>query len=381
MHPRAYAAPFTALLFACPAPDEIASGTEAPLDADEELPATSSDDTSGDASSTPTSAAETSTDAAETDAPGSPEPSCGDGVLDADEGCDLGPANDDQGACTDACQPAACGDGLVHLGVEACDLGPANDVAGACTPACEAATCGDGLIHIGVEACDLGPANSDEYGGCALDCTLGPRCGDGVVQQEHEECELGERGPEGVECGPGCRRAARIIFITSAAFDGDLGGLDGADLECRLAAQAAGLPGWQGYRAWLSDDTGSPLTRFVHDEGTAGLRYVLLSGAEVAADFDALLAHGPSRGIDVTEALEMLPAQRLVWTNTAHTGAALSPDDHCDRWTSSDPARTARVGMASAQPAAEAAWKDKRLYTSFSASGCASAWRLYCVEQ
>ncbi len=50
---------------------------------------------------------------------------CGDGVVEGDEVCDDG--NDvDTDMCTNACEEAACGDGLVYEGVEACDDG--NDI-------------------------------------------------------------------------------------------------------------------------------------------------------------------------------------------------------------------------------------------------------------
>ena len=43
---------------------------------------------------------------------------CGDGVLQDDEECDDGPANDDAAACTESCAVNVCGDGLVLEGVE-----------------------------------------------------------------------------------------------------------------------------------------------------------------------------------------------------------------------------------------------------------------------
>src|SRR5690606_38461702 len=38
---------------------------------------------------------------------------CGDGVEQPGEACDLGPLNDDYGACTRECALAVCGDGLL----------------------------------------------------------------------------------------------------------------------------------------------------------------------------------------------------------------------------------------------------------------------------
>jgi hypothetical protein len=51
------------------------------------------------------------------------------------------------------------------------------------------------------------------------------------------------------------------IFVTHAAFTGNLGGLSGADAKCTTAAQAAGKPGT--WKAWLSTTSKSPSSRFV----------------------------------------------------------------------------------------------------------------------
>jgi len=53
--------------------------------------------------------------------------------------------------------PAGCGNGIVEADEE-CDLGFANAIDGACTPACALPRCGDGLLTAG-EACDEGEAN------------------------------------------------------------------------------------------------------------------------------------------------------------------------------------------------------------------------------
>ena len=56
-----------------------------------------------------------------------PSASCGDGIVDGEAGeqCDLGYANnsDVAGPCTQGCQLAYCGDGLVRTEDEQCDLG------------------------------------------------------------------------------------------------------------------------------------------------------------------------------------------------------------------------------------------------------------------
>jgi hypothetical protein len=50
-----------------------------------------------------------------------------------------------------------------------------------------------------------------------------------------------------------------VVFTTKASFDGNLGGIAGADAKCNTYAKAAGLPGT--FRAWLSDSSTDARTR------------------------------------------------------------------------------------------------------------------------
>jgi hypothetical protein len=65
------------------------------------------------------------------DAGSSTEAVCGDGVIGGDEACDDGDDRDDD-ACTNACQWAVCGDGIVRRGVEDCEPP---------TPSCDPTVC------------------------------------------------------------------------------------------------------------------------------------------------------------------------------------------------------------------------------------------------
>lgn len=168
---------------------------------------TTADDTTGapGTTTTPTTGGDDTTGATAADesSSGAPEPFCGDGVVDDGEGCDDGPGNADDAACTTACAVAACGDGLIRAGVEGCDDGPGNADDAACTTACAVAACGDGLLHAGVEPCDDG--NLLDGDGCSAACAL-ESCGDGVVQAP-EECD--DANPDdGDACLASCLAAA-----------------------------------------------------------------------------------------------------------------------------------------------------------------------------
>ncbi|MCH9680148.1 MAG: DUF4215 domain-containing protein [Deltaproteobacteria bacterium] len=113
------------------------------------------------------------------------EPGCGNGVVEGDEQCDDGNA-DDSDACPSTCQSATCGDGFVQTGVETCDDGNRVDD-DACSNACVPATCGDGVVQPG-EECDDG--NDTDTDACLSRC-VEASCGDGVLQTGVELCDDG----------------------------------------------------------------------------------------------------------------------------------------------------------------------------------------------
>src|SRR5262249_3545779 len=93
---------------------------------------------------------------------------CGNGVMDLGEECDDG-NEDPNDACTNTCQAARCGDGIVEIGVEQCDDGNRNNN-DACSNKCTETTCGDGIVQTG-EECDDG--NNIPNDGCT-NCMLDP---------------------------------------------------------------------------------------------------------------------------------------------------------------------------------------------------------------
>ncbi len=159
-------------------------------------------------------------------------PVCGDGLVRGGEECDDGDG-DDTNACSNACTPNVCGDGVVNAGLfEQCDDGntiaadgcdaacaieagwrcavpnqPCEAVCGdglvradeqcddangdngdACKNDCRHNVCGDGVVNVGVEQCDDG--NTVNVDTCKNDCTASV-CGDGVVHLGVEECDDG----------------------------------------------------------------------------------------------------------------------------------------------------------------------------------------------
>jgi hypothetical protein len=157
---------------------------------------------------------------------------------------------------------------------------------------------------------------------------------------------------------------------------GDLGGLDGADAKCQARAVAAGLAGT--FRAWLSDPTGSPSTRFTQNGGP----YELVDGTIVANNWTALLTNPHAHALDETEFGGSAPAGTAqcagpaAWTNTNDDGTLGDPSQSCDDW--SDP--TDQDGSSWGNP-------ESVLYFTTSCDGawdptaCASKASLYCIQQ
>jgi cysteine-rich repeat protein len=148
---------------------------------------------------------------------------CGDGVVDPGEQCDLGPANADGGQCTSVCTIATCGDGFVYEGFEECDDGN-NSNTDECLNTCKLATCGDGYVYEGVEECDDG--NDDETDGCTSAC-LPAVCGDGILQAG-EQCDDGN--DDTTDDCPACQLAyCGDGFVQAGVEECDDGNLDNDD--------------------------------------------------------------------------------------------------------------------------------------------------------
>jgi hypothetical protein len=163
-------------------------------------------------------------------------------------------------------------------------------------------------------------------------------------------------------CGEGgpCR-----VFVTSTEYGGVLGGLAGADAICQTLASQAGLPG--AYKAWLSDSTASPSTRFVRSRGP----YRLLDGTRIADNWEDLTDGLLAAPIDVTESGGAVAGSTGVWTHTEPEGTARSGDDHCGNWSSaSGDGDTGTHTVAG----------DDR-WTQWGADPCNTGQHLYCFQQ
>lgn len=164
------------------------------------------------------------------------------------------------------------------------------------------------------------------------------------------------------------------VFVTSATYTGNLGGLDGAHAKCQAAADAAGLLGT--FRAWMSDSTTSPSTDPSFTRGS--FPYVRVDGATIADNW-----------VDLTDGTLQQPLDRdengaiqwiTVWTGTRPSGDPWSTggNKYCDDWTSAGPpgGMIGREGLVGDNTMTDFRWTDDA-----PPAECPTTRALYCFEQ
>ena len=368
-----------AVLLACtPEVGDTSSATEI-TGAQPPTTSTTTETSTTTTSSTTTTAsgATTTDDSSTTEEPGY----CGDGIVQDGEACDLGPANSKTGACTPECVLAACGDGLVHAGVETCDDADNNADDGPCTSAFQLAACGDGLVHIGVEECDDGEQNADSAA-CTSACLINV-CGDGLVLEGVEECDDidSQFSGGGDGCSAECTRE-QAFFISKDRYTGDLGGPAGADALCSEAAKWSIKLPWPEhnntiFRAWIADPECPIDRRLPH----ADRPYVRLDGQVIAEDWDDFLggldpgaAQMNEYGLVVEEVFNL-----RVWSGLDGDGAMIdaAPARTCNFWTLGGDSFFGAVGKADL---GDFAWSRWILGDDDVVQGCHKEAHIYCVQ-
>jgi cysteine-rich repeat protein len=265
--------------------------------------------------------------------------------------------------CTSGCKDPVCGDGFKQAG-EDCDDGNAMNNDG-CVAGCKIADCGDNFVQDGAEDCDDG--NEVAGDGCTS-CT--DDCGNGKVEAGNEE-ECDDNNLVGGDtCDPSCKRLAFMVFVTSMSWNGDLGGLSGADAKCNMLASAAKLPGT--YMAWLSDGADAPTDRL--EKST--LPYIRTDLMKVANNWMDLTTKPLLLPINRNEnkgnvTSNMCNGDAQVWTNTVPVGTAKG-GEHCNDWDDGGNAPSGASGWATQ---VDGKWTDG------CSTKCDATARLYCFEQ
>jgi len=158
--------------------------------------------------------------------------------------------------------------------------------------------------------------------------------------------------------------AAKYVFITSTLYNGNLGGLIGADSKCQADANSGKLGGT--WKAWLSDNTVSAGTRITNHDGI----YKTLDGTVVANNWNDLTDGFLQNTINITE--KNTVSNPAVWTNTEFDGK-IKGTNTCENWTSSTASPIGSVGLAGVK---NVPWTDYSTGMQCSVNNA-----LYCFQQ
>lgn len=175
------------------------------------------------------------------------------------------------------------------------------------------------------------------------------------------------------DCGQVAASKPSRVFATSTAYDGNLGGISGADAKCQTSANNANLGGT--WKAWISDDNISASSRLIHSED----QYKLLDGKVLANNWGDLTDGEINYPIDLTEiGTKVVKPYAQAWTNTNNDGSIKKVQDpnfnySCENWTNNSFAsKYAWVGVTDSTRS----WSDIHM-----SQLCGSKLRLYCFEQ
>jgi hypothetical protein len=172
--------------------------------------------------------------------------------------------------------------------------------------------------------------------------------------------------------------SAARIFVTSALYSGNLGGLAGADAKCQALATGAGLDGT--YKAWLSDDTTTASARLAHST----VPYVRVDGTVIASDWSQLTSGFLTNAIMKTETNTAPPFTNsacvggpgpIVWTGTNSDGLRSGTPffiQNCAGWSANG--TIALVGRASLT---NSGWTNECSFQQCNTEVAA----LYCIQQ
>lgn len=245
---------------------------------------------------------------------------------------------------------------------------------------CATMTCAD---DAGALVCTDVANDPNNCGACGAKCETSanavPKCAAGKCELScspgFTDCDGDAKN--GCECAAdscltATKQCAKRVFVTSALYKGDFGGLAGADAKCQQRAAAAMLPGT--YKAWLSTAQSSPSNRFVK----ATIPYRLVTGTLVANDYadltDGTIANPINKtetGAAPTDVMFCYPDFIRPWSSTAANGTFSAPSGNCTDWT----VQTGSAHWGSGVQTGSS-WSQ-----SCSGGSCAFDAPLYCFQQ
>jgi len=169
-----------------------------------------------------------------------------------------------------------------------------------------------------------------------------------------------------------------LIFVTDDTFDGNLGGLEGANEKCQSAADATGNRELSGtWMAMLSDDSFNLVYLMLHVSDPYGTNYISndapfyrMDGQMIANNISDLFDGSIEVPININEYNDTITtAPSSVWTGSNETGGSV--ENTCDYW-ASDIARN--LGAAGRIDRTDTNWLGNSDF------GCNMENRLYCLR-
>lgn len=206
-------------------------------------------------------------------------------------------------------------------------------------------------------------------------------CGNGILDTGEECDDNNIVNYDG--CSPSCQKE-NIVFLTSGKYDGNLGGLTGADAKCQAEAATAGLTGT--YKAWLSTSANSASSRLTHSTEP----YYLTTGTIVANSWSDLTQDGVINAPidkDAKGDVACFPLPNdfgsiAVWTATNFDGGWIGiviGGADCNSWTTTSASgkiNTAIGWFGTCVDYQNGWWTNRGMTMS-----CSGKYRLYCFSQ
>jgi hypothetical protein len=157
----------------------------------------------------------------------------------------------------------------------------------------------------------------------------------------------------------------KLAFVTAATFDGNLGGVSGANTKCDTAATNASLSGT--WKAILADDSND----IFNNIGSSAVQIYDLSGNFLAASFADLASYTTvgTNAVAVDETGTAVASGAKVWTGATGSGAASG--SACSNWSSANGAVYGIYGETRT---------DYGEWLNYSSNACSSTNHLYCVQ-
>ncbi len=166
------------------------------------------------------------------------------------------------------------------------------------------------------------------------------------------------------------------MFVTNTQYNGNLGGLAGADQKCQQAADSVNLGGV--FKTWISSSSVPASSRLFKST----VQYKLLNNTIVANNWADLTDGTIQNPININEkGIKIdLTKNHIAWTNTLPNGNISQTQGSCQDWTRTD--QQGRGGLVHGNtyytsiPNSASWWTE-----SNNSMWCTGQARLYCIEQ